>query len=141
MTDQAFINLPIPKELKARWVRASRAAGMKLSDWIIQRVESTLHMANIRVPSDLPFSALNLARDPDGAVSMDVDTLVRICELNGFPPQLLENEDNLAQLVNAWYQAHLAAGGAPDQVQEELIAEALAEDAAGQQYSYQPGRA
>jgi hypothetical protein len=29
----------VPTELKARWVRESRAAGMRLTDWIVQRVE------------------------------------------------------------------------------------------------------
>lgn len=34
----ALIHLHVPAVLKARWVRESRAAGMKLTDWIIQRV-------------------------------------------------------------------------------------------------------
>lgn len=38
MTD-ALIHLRVPAELKARWVRESRAAGMRLTDWIITRVE------------------------------------------------------------------------------------------------------
>lgn len=44
MTDQAegreaLIHLRVPGALKARWVRDSRAAGMRLTDWIIDRVE------------------------------------------------------------------------------------------------------
>lgn len=34
----ALIHLHVPAVLKARWVRESRAAGMRLTDWIIQRV-------------------------------------------------------------------------------------------------------
>ena len=41
-------------------------------------------------------------------------------------------EDELADLINQWYRVHLAAGGAPDLVQEDLIGEVRAEDAAGQ---------
>lgn len=38
MTD-ALIHLRVPAELKARWVRESRSAGMRLTDWIVSRVE------------------------------------------------------------------------------------------------------
>lgn len=36
---EALIHLRVPAALKARWVRESRAAGMKLTDWVIKRVE------------------------------------------------------------------------------------------------------
>lgn len=40
MTDrEALIQLRVPAALKGRWVRESRAAGMKLTDWIISKVE------------------------------------------------------------------------------------------------------
>ena len=39
MTD-ALIHLRVPAAIKSRWVRESRAAGMRLTDWIIQRVEA-----------------------------------------------------------------------------------------------------
>ena len=42
MTD-ALIHLRVPAELKARWVRESRAAGMRLTDWIVRRVEPARH--------------------------------------------------------------------------------------------------
>ena len=42
----ALIHLRVPPELKARWVRESRAAGMRLTDWVIQRVEAQ-HMHKI----------------------------------------------------------------------------------------------
>ena len=34
----ALIHLRVPAEQKARWVRESRAAGMRLTDWITARV-------------------------------------------------------------------------------------------------------
>lgn len=37
---EALIHLRVPAELKARWVRESRAAGMRLTDWIVSRVEA-----------------------------------------------------------------------------------------------------
>lgn len=39
MNDFATIHLRVPAALKARWVRQSRAAGQRLTDWIIARVE------------------------------------------------------------------------------------------------------
>lgn len=35
----AVIHMRVPAELKARWVRESRAAGMRLTDWVLSRVE------------------------------------------------------------------------------------------------------
>ena len=38
--NDALIHLGVPAATKARWVRESRAAGMRLTDWIVQRVEA-----------------------------------------------------------------------------------------------------
>ena len=38
MTD-ALIHLRVPAATKAAWVRASRAEGLRLGDWIVRRVE------------------------------------------------------------------------------------------------------
>lgn len=35
---EALIHLRVSAELKARWVRESRAVGMRLSDWIVEKV-------------------------------------------------------------------------------------------------------
>jgi hypothetical protein len=50
-------------------------------------------------------------------------------------------EDNVSGLIIGWYQAHRQQGGEPDPVAEDLIAEVLAEDAAGQNTSLPPGSA
>ena len=39
MDDPSQIHITIDRELKGRWVKASRDLGMKLTDWIIQNVE------------------------------------------------------------------------------------------------------
>lgn len=36
---EALVHLRVPAATKARWVRDSRAAGQRLTDWIIERVE------------------------------------------------------------------------------------------------------
>jgi hypothetical protein len=144
MTD-SLIHLRIPAATKGRWVRASRAAGQRLSDYITNAVEAYMQqqLTRLAIPDDLTFSDLRLARDADGAVSFDWSVIERICRANNLPVELLREgpEDNVAGLLIGWYSAHRNAGGAPDPVAEDLFAEVQAEDAAGQAFSYEPGRA
>lgn len=35
----AVVHMRVPAHLKAAWVKQSQASGMKLADWIVQRVE------------------------------------------------------------------------------------------------------
>lgn len=98
----------------------------------------------IGIPTGLDFADLKLARDPQtGDVSFDTAVIARLCEANGLPANyfMVRSEDALSELLTAWYRAHLAGGGAPDPVQEDLIAEARAEDERGGGISHQPGRA
>ena len=142
---ESLIHLRVPATVKGRWVRASRAAGMRLTDWITEAVEAHMQqqIAKICIPDDLSFSDLHLARDPDGAVSFDWAVIERICTASGMPVELLREgpEDNVAGLLIGWYCAHRERGGNTDPVAEDLLAEVQAEDAAGQAFSYEPGRA
>lgn len=40
MTPDSLIHLRVPAPIKGRWVRASRLAGMRLTDWIVDAVEA-----------------------------------------------------------------------------------------------------
>lgn len=98
----------------------------------------------ICIPDDLEFSDLKLARDStSGAISFDWAPIERICEASGIDVSVFrdQHEDNVSGLIVQWYTAHLASDGARDRVQDDLIAEMLAEDALGGGYSHQPGRA
>jgi hypothetical protein len=147
MSDDALIHLRVPARLKARWVRESRAAGMRLTDWIIHRMEPPMQpritTSTAVIPDNVTFSDLKLARDPDGHISFDWVPIERICAASGQDVTLFRDgpEDNLASLLSAWYHAHRAVGGKRDAVYEDLIAEVQAEDAAGQHYSHAPGQA
>ena len=61
----AIIHLRVPAATKARWVRESRAAGMRLTDWIVQRVEAQPmeKITPIAIPLGMAFAELRLARD------------------------------------------------------------------------------
>jgi hypothetical protein len=118
---------------------------MRLSDWIIHAVEAQMQqqLTRLAIPDDIHFADLRLCRDSDGEVSFDWTPVERICAASGVPVELFREgpEDNVAGLLMAWYRAHRSGGGALDPVAEDLIAEAAAEDAAGQPYSHAPGRA
>ena len=44
----ALIHLRVPAATKARWVRESRAAGMRLTDWIVARIDGQKRKAMIQ---------------------------------------------------------------------------------------------
>lgn len=100
-------------------------------------------IAKVVIPEGLAFSDLRLAREPDGSVSFDWGVIERICIASDLPGQVFRDtpEDNVAALIVGWYQAHSRDGGEPDPVAEDLLAEMVAEEAAGQAVSHQPGRA
>lgn len=96
------------------------------------------------IPDGIRFADLKLARNPDtGAVSFDWAPIERICEASNLPIDVLRDgpEDNVAGLIVSWYAAHRQSGGAADPVADDLIAEAVAEEKSGQQFSHQPGQA
>lgn len=139
---EALIHLRVPAATKGRWVRASRAAGMRLTDWIIQAVEAYM-LTTIKIPADLAISDLQLAREVDGSVSFDVGVIARIEAASGLPEGhfMSQPEDALAALLTTWYRVHLRNGGAQDPVWTDLIGEVQVEDARGQHVSHPPGRA
>lgn len=92
MTQEALIHLRVPAELKARWVRESRAAGMRLTDWIVQRAEAQPmeKITPISIPIGMSFSELRLERDPQtGDVSFDTSVIERIERESGLPAGFL----------------------------------------------------
>ena len=68
-------------------------------------------------------------------VSFDWSPIEAICQLSHIDVAIFrdQHEDNVSSLIVAWYIEHLQRGGAPDAVQEQLLAEVQAEAAAGGQ--------
>jgi hypothetical protein len=145
MKPDAVIHLRVPAAAKGRWIRASQAAGMRLTDWVVDAVEAHMQqqMAKIAIPDDLTFSDLHLVRDLDGSVSFDWAVIERICDTSNLAVEMFRDapEDSVSGLIVGWYQSHRQHGGEPDPVAEDLITEVLAENSAGQYSSHQPGRA
>lgn len=142
---ESVIHLHVPAATKGRWIRASRAAGLRLTDYIVNAVENQMNqqLVNISIPDNLDFSALKLARDADGAVSLEWPIVEKICKHNHLPIEIFSEapEEILCRLIVVWYNSHKALGGNPDPIAEDLLAEIAAEDSAGQFVSFQPGRA
>lgn len=98
----------------------------------------------ISIPPDIDFSMLKLVRDTStGGVTFSWDTIERICEYNQLDIAMFrdQHEDNIAELLVAWYTQHIASGGEPDPVAEDLLAEVKEEDEHGGGASHPPGRA
>lgn len=142
---ESLIHLRIPAAIKGRWVRASRAAGMRLTDYITAAVEAYMQHKTFTlvIPDGLEFAELGLARDSDGALSFNWEPIERICSASGIPVETFKNghEDNVGSLIVRWYMEHLKNGGCMDAVQDDLIAEAAIEESHGQSVSHEPGRA
>lgn len=141
----ALIHLRVPAARKGRWVRASRAAGMRLTDWIVHNVEAAMAAQTLRItiPDNLRFADLRLRREPDGDLSFETAPLEQIAASSGDEVRELmrAGEDGISLVITNWYHAARARGEPPDPVAEDLAAEILAEDAAGQRVSLPPGRA
>lgn len=137
---ESLIHLRVPAATKARWVRESRAAGMRLTDWLVSRIDP---MPQITIPPGLSFAALKLSRDASGSVSFDLAVITAIEQASGLADGFLmsQPEDVLGEVIVRWYDAHIAAGGERDPVADDLIAEVRIEDERGGGISHQPGRA
>lgn len=90
-------------------------------------------LLGVKIPDDLRFADLQLARDPQTlAVSFHWEPIERICERSGIDLVIMRDgpEDNVSGLIVAWYAHHRESGGEPDPVAEQLIREVRREDAA-----------
>lgn len=145
MNDKSVIHLNVDRHTKGRWVRASRAAGVKLTDYIENAVEAymTQQLTTVAIPDNVSFDDLQLTMDPDGHISFNTDVIAKICRASGVDIRVFEDgpEDNLSELINAWYRAHLSNGGDKHPVMEALIQEVGIENASGQLSSLPPGSA
>lgn len=78
------------------------------------------------LPIGLDFSDLGMRFGEAGEVLLNVEPIVRVCEASGIKTEVVlgrATQQNLANLITAWYAAHIAMGGQPDLVQEECMVE------------------
>jgi len=95
----------------------------------------------VKIPDSITFADLRLMRSDNGGLLLDFNVLDRICEASGLLPTHFRDShaDNVADFIVSWYVAHRKAGGDPDEVADELIAEMTEEEPAFQTVSVKPG--
>ena len=100
----ALIHLRVPAELKARWVRESRAAGMRLTDWVTSKVEKEMAarqtykgLDGVVIECDLDQAASPVRYSTDGGRTF-----------RATPYQVADGRhdaDRIAELVDGWLDA------------------------------------
>lgn len=76
----------------------------------------------LKLPEGYVFEDLKLRRCDDDAIDLDMDIVKRICNINGLDfDKVLQNPGPVVtSILTVWYKSHLAEGGAPDALMEEL---------------------
>jgi hypothetical protein len=103
-----------------------------------------MNQLRVTIPNGIEFADLRLARDvDDGLVHFNMAPIEAICEASALDfSEIVQGPQPLVGLlIAAWYEAHIAQGGAPDPVQEELMEETRLEMELGGGFSYPPGHA
>jgi hypothetical protein len=77
---------------------------------------------SLKLPEGYSFSDLKLRRCDDDAIDLDMDLVKLICQINGLNfEKVLQNPGPVVtSILTVWYKSHLAQGGLPDALMEEL---------------------
>jgi hypothetical protein len=77
---------------------------------------------SLKLPEGYSFSDLKVRRCDDDAIDLDMDLVKLICNINGLNfDKVLQNPGPvITSILTVWYKSHLAHGGAPDALMEEL---------------------
>ncbi len=79
-------------------------------------------LLTLKLPEGYAFADLKLRRYADDEIDLDMDLFRVVCTLNGMDiEKVLQNPGPVVTAVlTVWYKRHLADGGAPDALMEEL---------------------
>jgi hypothetical protein len=79
-------------------------------------------LLTLKLPEGYTFADLKLRRCDDAAIDLDMDLVQRICAINGLDfAKVLQNPGPVVtSILTVWYKNHLADGGEPDALMEEL---------------------
>lgn len=89
---------------------------------------------HVSIPEDISFADLHLQRNQQtGDVIFEWAPIEAICEASGIDIEVFRegNARKISSFILSWYNAHRFAGGTPDLVAEQLIAEHEAGKLAG----------
>lgn len=79
-------------------------------------------MLTLKLLEGYSFSDLKLRRCDDDAIDLDMDPVKLICNINGLSfEKVCQNPGPVVtSILTVWYKSHLAQGGEPDSLMEEL---------------------
>lgn len=78
-------------------------------------------LLTLKLPEGYTFADLKICRWGD-AIDLDMDLVKLICNLNGLDfEKVCQNPGPVVTtILTVWYKSHLAGGGEPDALMEEL---------------------
>lgn len=76
----------------------------------------------LKLPDGYIFEDLKLRRCDDAAIDLDMNVVKAVCQLNDFDfdKVLLNPGPVVSTILTVWYKSHLAEGGDPDPLMEQL---------------------
>jgi hypothetical protein len=76
----------------------------------------------LKLPEGYTFADLKVRRCDDDAIDLDMGLVKVICNINGlnFDKVLQSPGPVVTSILAIWYKSHLAEGGTPDTLMEEL---------------------
>ncbi|MEO7108612.1 MAG: hypothetical protein ABIZ09_19720 [Rhodoferax sp.] len=79
-------------------------------------------LLTLKLPEGYTFEDLKLRRCADDAIDLDMDLVKLICTMNGldFDKVLQDPGPVVTSILTVWYKSHLAEGGQPDSLMEQL---------------------
>jgi hypothetical protein len=79
-------------------------------------------LLTLKLPEDYSFADLKIRRCEADAIDLDMDLVKLICNLNGLDfEKVCQNPGPVVTtILTVWYKSHLAEGGEPDPLMEEL---------------------
>ena len=79
-------------------------------------------LLTLKLPEGYTFEDLKLRRCADDAIDLDMDLVKLICTMNGldFDKVLQDPGPVVTSILTVWYKSHLAEGGQPDALMEQL---------------------
>ena len=83
---------------------------------------TTDSVLTLKLPEGYSFSDLKVRRCDDDAIDLDMDLVKLVCKINDLSfEKVLQNPGPVVtSILTVWYKNHLAQGGAPDPLMEEL---------------------
>jgi hypothetical protein len=79
-------------------------------------------LLTLKLPEGYTFADLKLRRCEPDAIDLDMDLVRLVCKINALDfDKVLQNPGPVVtSVLTVWYKSHLAEGGLPDPLMEEL---------------------